>query len=104
MVKERVARMQADRSRTNRARAEETAGEAAARQQEDQHQTAAARQGERGDPVDNEGNVSHNCRDIRPPPPHMVSLWLFYDGTLQYATDSIRVAMSGVCQFCGAKR
>ena len=68
MVKERAASREADRSRTSRERAEETAGEAAARQQEDRHQTAAARQGERGDPVDNEGNVPHNCRDIRPPP------------------------------------
>ena len=52
--------------RTSRACAEETAGEAAARREEDQHQTAAARDGERLDPFDNVGAFTHNCRDIRP--------------------------------------
>ena len=55
-----------DRLRTSRAGAEETAGEAAARREEDQHQTAAARDGERLDSVDNVGAFTHNCRDIRP--------------------------------------
>ena len=35
---------------------------AAARREEDQHQTAAARDGERLDPVDNVGAFTHNCR------------------------------------------
>ena len=62
-----AASWKADRlRRTSRARAEETAGEAAARREEDQHQTAAARDGERLDPVDNVGAFTHNCRDIRP--------------------------------------
>ena len=64
-VEETAARREADRLRTSRARAEETAGEAAARR-EDQRQTAAARDGERLDPVDNVGDFTHNCRDIRP--------------------------------------
>ena len=61
---------------TSRACAEETAGEAAARREEDQHQTAAARDGERLDPVDNVGAFTHNCRDIRP------LHWLFRLGFL----------------------
>ena len=62
-----AASWEADRlRRTSRACAEETAGEAAARREEDQHQTAAARDGERLDPVDNVGAFIHNCRDIRP--------------------------------------
>ena len=61
-----AASWEADRlRRTSRARAEETAGEAAARREEDQHQTAAARDGERLDPADNVGAFTHNCRDIR---------------------------------------
>ena len=68
MVEVTAASLEADRlRRTSRARAEETAGEAAARREEDQHQTAAARDGERLDPVDNVGAFTHKrCRDIRP--------------------------------------
>ena len=62
-----AASWEADRlRRTSRACAEETAGEAAARREEDQHQTAAARDGERLDPVDNVGAFTQNFRDIRP--------------------------------------
>ena len=62
-----AASWEADRlRRTSRACAEETAREAAARREKDQHQTAAARDGERLDPVDNVGAFTHNCRDIRP--------------------------------------
>ena len=62
-----AASWEADRlRRTIRACAEETAGEAAARREEDQHQTAAARDGGRLDPVDNVCAFTHNCRDIRP--------------------------------------
>ena len=62
-----AASCEADRlRRTSRARAYETAEEAAARREEDQHQTATARDGERLDPVDNVGAFTHNCRDIRP--------------------------------------
>ena len=60
-----AASWEADRLRTSRARAEETAGEAAARREEDQHQTAATRDGERLDPVDNVGAFTHSCCDIR---------------------------------------
>ena len=68
MVEVTAASLEADcLRRTSRARAEETAGEAAARREEDQHQTAAARDGERLDPVDNVGAFTHKrCRDIRP--------------------------------------
>ena len=62
-----AASWEADRlRRTSSACAEVTAGEAAARREEDQHQTAAARDGERLDPVDNVGAFTHNCRDICP--------------------------------------
>ena len=62
-----AASWEADRlRRTSRARTEETAGEAAVRREEDQHQTAAARDGERRDPVDNVGAFTQNCRDICP--------------------------------------
>ena len=56
-----AASCEANSLRTSRARAEETA-----RREEDQHQTAAARDGERLDPVDNVGAFTHNCRDICP--------------------------------------
>ena len=62
-----AASCEADRlRRTSRACAEETAGEAAARREEDQHQTAAARDYERLDPVDSVGAFINNCRDICP--------------------------------------
>ena len=66
MVEETVARREADRLRTSRARAEETAGEAAATREEDQCHSAAAREGKRLAPIDNVGDFTHNCRDIRP--------------------------------------
>ena len=66
MVEVTAASWEADRlRRTSRARAEETTGEGAARREEDQHQTAAVRDGERLDPVDNVGVFTHNCPDIR---------------------------------------
>ena len=71
-----AASCEANSLRTSRARAEETAGEAAARREEDQHQMAAARDGERLDPVDNVGAFTHNCRDICP------VHWLFRSGFL----------------------
>ena len=61
--------------------AAETAGEAAVRREEDQRQTAAARDGERLDTVDNGGDITRNYRDIRPPA-LIVLLGLFYDGML----------------------
>ena len=65
MVDETVARKQAVRLRTSRARTEETPGEAAARR-EDQRLTAAAREGE-GVALDhNVGDFTHDCRDIHP--------------------------------------
>ena len=51
---------------TSRSRAEEITGEAAARREEDQRQTAAARDGLRLDPVDDMCDFNNICRHIRP--------------------------------------
>ena len=82
MVDETVARREADRLRRSRALTEETPGEAAARR-ENQRLTAAAREGEGLAPVHNVGDFTHDCRDIHPCANG--SVWLFYDGILQYA-------------------
>ena len=68
MVEVTAASYEADRlRRTSRASADGTAGEAAARREQDQHQTAATRDGERLHPVDNVGAFTHErCRDNRP--------------------------------------
>ena len=66
MVEEIVARREADRLRTSRARTEDTPGEAAARREEGQRHSAAAREFERLAPVHNVGDFAHDCRDIHP--------------------------------------
>ena len=61
-----AARREAECLQTSRGRADEIAGVAAARKEEDQCHTFTAGDIERLDAIDNMGDFTHNWRDIRP--------------------------------------